>query len=238
MALLPSAVVVTLAPSAVNSLVDSAIAWCRVRNWQPMALLAAPSRVRVTRRVRRLPQAKPLLFDHVSDQLGAGKQVRRWRRRPRPPVRARFDERTPLVETSLTAESRQFSRTENSWGAPVKRVSQGNFANVARRIRLSAAAAHGASKHKRRRRTARRDGERRPLEKSYKPKKLLSLHRKKRWPSTRPPDATRATAPAPRTDRRTAATAASTPTPARSRRPGSRTMLRQEKHKQLQDTFD
>ena len=130
----------------------------------------------------------------------------------------------------------------------------------------------------------------RALEKSYKPKKLLSLHRKKRCPSTRPP-ATRATAPAPRTDRRTAATAASTPTPARSRRPVCRTtppagdgrgrrlhwslrahhifhgsvqremylsghgsrqarreaarknnnvqaVLRQEKHKQLQDTFD
>ena len=58
-----------------------------------------------------------------------------------------------------------------------------NFANVARRIRLSAAAAHGASKHKRRRRTARRDGERRPLEKSYKPKKLY-VNDTRRRPAT------------------------------------------------------
>ena len=43
----------------------------------------------------------------------------------------------------------------------------GQILQTWRRIRLSAAAAHGASKHKRRRRTARRDGERRPLEKSY-----------------------------------------------------------------------
>ena len=62
----------------------------------------------------------------------------------------------------------------------------------------------------------------RALEKSYKPKKLLSLHRKKRWPSTRPPAVTRATPRPPRRDQRqTAATAASTPTPARSRRPAS-----------------
>merc|ERR1719399_1358606 len=46
-ALLPSAVVVTLAPSAVNSFVDSAIAWCRVLLFFSFWTTSCPSRPRL-----------------------------------------------------------------------------------------------------------------------------------------------------------------------------------------------
>ena len=136
-ALLPSAVVITVAPSAVNCLVDSAIAFVpppRLESWRLGSLWRCADRCAESRRARVYRRKATPLRPRIRST---------GRRKAGPPVetsaaaaRSRAVRRTePLVETPLTAEPRQFSRTGGevlermrACAHPVvKRVSQANL---------------------------------------------------------------------------------------------------------------